>query len=538
MDNQRNARPRPSRFKIDIPGDDEKRTELLQKMQNVRQQLTTAFGRPVNNGVILNTVLDFWIKDHDPNVQNISVPASYSEVKKSDTTQDLFVTTSSSLKTLLDIAQYHARLCSNELKIIKTVRRGHVVIATVKCTKSDNAHTYKWSSSPYLPNKEYLVNHRVFHGFVCSGMLPIHYTRFSNAAGLGCIDKKKRRTMTTVHNDSITTEFDSSINTALLEEVASYEELDGIDIITDARHGWRKNAKDSSIVAIGEKSHKVMNCVHITKTDDAVSQRHEKIGTEKLYTYFDSKDVSINVHTHDRNMTINKFVKTRGYTVNQNDSWHGVKTVKKAMKTVSSGAKYKEGKTWSEQLVDKVEPVATHFHWAIRNCEKDPQMLRSQLSNVVSHYKNGHSRCHATSRCQRDPNYEPSRQVITNPKAEKMLECVINNSAIFKSPDDFVLARDTSYVESFNNVMNIFQDKRISFTDQQYNARSQLAVLHWNENVDRGFTSIYNPRDQRAPRRKIGKKNYKALSYKYRQNIWKSYIESIFDRGGRRHRRH
>ena len=97
MDNQRKARPRPSRFTIDIPGDDEKRTELLQKMQNVRQQLTTAFGRPVNNGVILNTVLDFWIKDHDPNVQNISVPASYSEGKKSDTTQDLFVTTSRSL---------------------------------------------------------------------------------------------------------------------------------------------------------------------------------------------------------------------------------------------------------------------------------------------------------------------------------------------------------------------------------------------------------------------------------------------------------
>ena len=115
--------------------------------------MTTAFGRPVNNGVILNTVLDFRIKDHDSNLQNISVPASYSEGKKSDTTQDLFVTTSRSLKNLLDIAQYHGRLCSNELKIIKTVRRGHVVIATVKCTQSDNAHTYKWSSSPYLPKK-------------------------------------------------------------------------------------------------------------------------------------------------------------------------------------------------------------------------------------------------------------------------------------------------------------------------------------------------------------------------------------------------
>ena len=97
--------------------------------------------------------------------------------------------------------------------------------------------------------------------------------------------------------------------------------------------------------------------------------------------------------------------------------------------------------------------------------------------------------------------------VITNHKAEKMLEGVIKNSAVYKSPDEFVLVRDTSYVGRFNNVMDIFQDKRISFEGKQYNARSQLAVLYWKENVDCGFTSIYKLRDPRAPRRKAREKN-------------------------------
>jgi hypothetical protein len=44
--------------------------------------------------------------------------------------------------------------------------------------------------------------------------------------------------------------------------------------MTDARHGWRKNAKDTSVVAIGEKTHKVLKCEHVTKTDDLVTQRH------------------------------------------------------------------------------------------------------------------------------------------------------------------------------------------------------------------------------------------------------------------------
>lgn len=155
-------------------------------------------------------------------------------------------------------------------------------------------------------------------------------------------------------------------------------------------------------------------------------------------------------------MTVNKMVKTTNFTMNQNDSWHGVKSMKKNLKVISSGPKYKEGNTWSIQLEDKAEPVATHIHWALRNCEKDPQKLQKYLSNVVSHYKNEHTGCPETSRCKKDKNYEPSRIVITNPKAEKLLETTIKNSVIYKSPEDYILARDTSYVESVNNVMNIF----------------------------------------------------------------------------------
>lgn len=32
----------------------------------------------------------------------------------------------------------------------------------------------------------------------------------------------------------------------------TYKDLYGINIVTDARHGWRKNAKDTSVVAVGD----------------------------------------------------------------------------------------------------------------------------------------------------------------------------------------------------------------------------------------------------------------------------------------------
>ena len=258
------------------------------------------------------------------------------------------------------------------------------MVATFKCINQEDPHSNIWSSSPYLPNKEYLVNHRICHALVCSGMLPVHYTRFSNTGGIGCISKEKRKVFHESHKQSLNDVYMESIEDALMAEIGMYEELDGIDIMTDARHGWRKNAKDTSVVAIGEKTHKVLQCQHVTKADDAVSQRHEMKGTSEIYRYFEAKNTTIKVHTHDRNMAVNKFVKTSGYTLNQNDSWHGVKSMKKALKSISSGPKYKEGSTWSEQLLDKEEPVATHVHWALRNCEQNPQKLQSQLSNTES----------------------------------------------------------------------------------------------------------------------------------------------------------
>ena len=91
-----------------------------------------------------------------------------------------------------------------------------------------------------------------------------------------------------------------------------------------------------------------------------------------------------------------------------------------------------------------------------------------------------------------------------------------------------MLARDTSYVESFNNTMNMFQDKRIAFSDANYNARASLAVCHWNENVDRDFTSVWNPNRRNSPRSCKGKKIYKLPTYNYRNNIWKRQINSIY----------
>ncbi|CAC5420412.1 unnamed protein product [Mytilus coruscus] len=481
---------RPPCFKNSLPGDDSKKKSVLDKLQHVRS-IVQEMNHPVNNAYILETVLDEFISTHslddsETKMENMNLN-TYIQVEKKDVDQ----------KFIIEIGHF---------KVKKLTQKGHVAAIRFTCDK-DKHHSVLWSSSPYLPNGEYMVNSRIFHEYECSGMLPVHYNRFSQGANIGHINKSKQSYMFNKYKQFVDEEYNGSIETALMEEVGMYEDWTSIDIMTDERHGWRKNAKDT--------------------TDDFVSQRHEKLGTQRIYQYLDDNDVKVGIHSHDRNMSINKFVRDSD-VVNQNDSWHGIKAVKSAMKKVSSGPKYLRDKTWSDQLEDKVESVATHFHWAIRNCKQNPKELKDLLNNVVEHYKNNYAKCHPDSRCKTDLNYEPKRIVLTKPIAEKLLLGVIHKSVIFKSPDHFVLARDTSYVESFNNTMNMFQDKRIVLSDANYHTRACLAVCHWNENVDRGFTSIWNPERRNAPRSMKGKKNYKPPSYSYRNNIWKRQINSIY----------
>jgi hypothetical protein len=48
---------------------------------------------------------------------------------------------------------------------------------------------------------------------------------------------------------------------------------------------------------------------------------------------------------------------------------------------------------------------------------------------------------------------------------------------------------DTYYVESFNNVLLQYHDKRIHFSQEVCQLRTNLAVLDWNEHVNRPTTS-------------------------------------------------
>jgi hypothetical protein len=90
---------------------------------------------------------------------------------------------------------------------------------------------------------------------------------------------------------------------------------------------------------------------------------------------------------------------------------------------------------------------------------------------------------------------------------------------IYKRPQNYAGSKDTLYVESFNNALLQFHDKRIVFGERAYKMRTNLALIDWNWNVNRDHPSVKFVADDKAPRRQVGKPILVKKSYDYRDII-------------------
>ena len=78
-----------------------------------------------------------------------------------------------------------------------------------------------------------------------------------------------------VYSEVIASERQLSCTNTINEEVPASESLEGIDIITDARHSSRWNSKFIDDVYIGYKAHQVIGHENVSRDDDNYVQRHE-----------------------------------------------------------------------------------------------------------------------------------------------------------------------------------------------------------------------------------------------------------------------
>lgn len=518
---------------------EEEKVAVYNKMDKIKLCLAEKVSS-VTNEQLLNNVFDFFIQMHGL-MENDSQPPKlnfqpYLPCDKSTTDEDLFITSYTAMRNICSGIQHHSQNCQELLDIKKLQKFGHTAKMTFTCKEN---HLISADSSQHLPGGLFLVNLRMMHSVYATGLRYSQYKRFCEAGNIGIIPESAFEsqhdaycsTTKDMAEESITEAINEEVATEILNSEENGSQYHGINIMTDARHGWRRNAAQSDIVALGQIHHRVVGLEVVTRRDDPVSQRHEMKGVELLYKHFDEKDVSVHIHGHDRNASVNKFLSVnKPYVTNANDTWHASKNVNKEMKKIATGPLKYRGITWHPDLSDKVASIKTHTYYAMKNCQGSSKKLRELLDNIVEHYKNNHQNCSTESRCRCDPNYEPSKFVIKDSDAERILQNEIRQLQIYKTPEDYVNCIDTHYVESFNNALLIYHDKRIKFGDAEYKRRSHMAILDWNENVDRQYTSVSNYEDARRPRARSGHKNLVPKTNKFTFVLWDKVVSSFYQK--------
>ena len=133
-----------------------------------------------------------------------------------------------------------------------------------------------------------------------------------------------------------------------------------------------------------------------------------------MYNDFEGQGVSVVVHSHDRNMSVNKLIRGKDGVQNCNERWHATKPVAQGIKKISSGAQKNKGRTWHPELADKGARVRNYLYYAIDNCRGDPNVLRYLIDICLSHFQNYHDNCPQDSACT-GGNYVPDFTIIRDP---------------------------------------------------------------------------------------------------------------------------
>lgn len=424
--------------------------------------------------------------------------------------ENLVITTQTALQNFSDISYRHSGTCDFRLtlKATNSIDYGKQFIVTCDQCQFKSV----WKSSLELSNGKNLVTLRMFHGYITSGMLPSQMDRFISTIGLQTLGSRTTKAYLKFTSDHISEERRSSCDIALTEELQLNGPDNSIDLVTDARHSTRRNSKFTDVACLGYNTKQVIHHEIVSRADDPCAQRHELLGTKRIYAHLETKQINVRRHGHDRNTSVSKYIReNQQRTVNQYDTWHASVSLEKQLKQISSGAKCREGKTWSIQLSDKVGPVKTHMQYAMRNCNGDQSILRTKMECIVKHYQNDHTDCSPESRCKIDPNYIPSRQILTSPVAVELLLSCVRKCYVYKDAQNYIYHMDTSSVESFNNSLNVFHDKRIgTFSALHYTIRSNLAICQWNETVQ------------------VKNNTRLRCTLQFKSNIWARYKQALF----------
>ncbi|XP_075692943.1 uncharacterized protein LOC142660246 [Rhinoderma darwinii] len=211
----------------------------------------------------------------------------------------------------------------------------------------------------------------------------------------------------------------------------------------------------------------------------------EKIGFQKAIGELQTMNADVKIIVTDRNVAIQEILK-ENYPgiVHQFDLWHFSKSIGNE---VLMAAKHKD----CEILSQWVEAIRNHIWWCSCTCSKNPDLLIQKWKSVIQHVTNVHEwdgdgDCKA---CHHPPLPE---DVLNNTNwlekdsaAYKKLKQIVENTSLLKNLKQLSFQCHTGELEIYHSTCLKYRPKTLHFFMDAMVARTQLAALDHNRNVNK-----------------------------------------------------
>ena len=254
-------------------------------------------------------------------------------------------------------------------------------------------------------------------------------------------------------------------------------------------------------------------------TEAGNSNRMEKVGFKKALSTVKKEGIIPTQITTDRHTGIRKHLREEEPDIDhQFDVWHFVKNIKKRLRAAAKKASCKILEKW-------IKSIGNHLWWACATCEGDPEMLREKWVSVLFHIQNKHGwpGCKKFKKCAhpRLSKKEAKAKEWLSPKSEafEALQSIVLDPKVLNDLNYLTKFCHTGVLEVYHALYNKWAPKRQHFSYRGMQARSQLAIMDFNQGSN-----------LKQAKTKDGEDRYNVLSSKVTDNWTAKPIKEEKDR--------
>jgi hypothetical protein len=390
-----------------------------------------------------------------------------------------------------------------------------------------NNHSYSWKSQPSI-GKQPVGNILLTAATYASGNTFSSISNFANALGLNFMSKS---IFYDIGNKFVLPAIDTFYNEqkSVLHERLRNKQL---TVIGDGRcdsPGFC--AKYCTYTMMEALSSAILDFKVIQVTETGSSSRMELEGFKRAFTSLTENGINIKTFCSDRHVQIRKYVKDQLPDLShQFDVWHLANSIRKKL---VAAAKKKE----NEELMPWVRSVVNHVWYCAAECKGDPELLIEMWTSILHHIQNVHS-FSGDKYCQCGHPQLSSEQtrkkkwLQKKSRAYKALEKIVFDKRIQKDIKQLNQFCHTGEIEVYHSMMLKYVPKRQEFQYPQMVARTQLAVLDHNFNLNRGIKTdkdgqkVFAPHCSKATGRWTVKNKYDEKNYSFRKELLEITLEN------------